>query len=74
MSSDIEQILSSHAFIFAGVNKEWRELMVLTAKNPSIMQVCLRSGRCGHHFNHLIYFKKKKIEIPSMAKRAVPKH
>ncbi|KAL5499629.1 hypothetical protein EMCRGX_G011081 [Ephydatia muelleri] len=42
-SSDIEQFLSSHAFIFAGVNKEWRELMVLTAKNPSIMQVCLRS-------------------------------
>lgn len=71
-SSDIEQFLSSHTFIFTGVDKEWQELMILTAKNPSIMQVCLRSGRYGQHFNHQIYFIKKKLKCHPLQKEQYP--
>ena len=71
-SSDIEQFLSSHTFIFTGVDKEWQELMILTAKNPSIMQVCLRSGRYGQHFNHQIYFILKKLKCHPLQKEQYP--
>ena len=43
-SSDIQQHLSSYAFSFSNADREFRELMSHTAKNPAILSVCLKDG------------------------------
>ena len=43
-SGEVQQHLPSHAFTFGSVDREWKELMVLTAKNPSVMTACLKEG------------------------------
>ena len=43
-SSEVQQHLPNHAFTFGNVDQEWRELMLATAKNPAVMNVCLKEG------------------------------
>lgn len=44
-SSDIQQHLSSYAFTFSNADREFRELMTLTARNPAVLAICLKQGQ-----------------------------
>ena len=43
-SSEVQQHLPTHAYTFSNVDKEWRELMKQTSKNPAVINVCLKEG------------------------------
>ena len=43
-SSDLQQHLSSYAFSFANADREFKDLMSLTAKNPAVLAVCLKDS------------------------------
>lgn len=43
-SSDIQQHLSSYAFTFSNGDREFRELMSQTAKNPAVLAICIKDG------------------------------
>lgn len=47
-SSDIQQQLSSSAFSFTNADREFKELMSLTAKNPAVLAVCLKDGESNN--------------------------
>jgi hypothetical protein len=44
-SSEVQQHLPSHVYTFSNVDREWRELMKTTAKNPAVINVCLKEGK-----------------------------
>jgi hypothetical protein len=43
-SSEVQQHLPSHVYTFSNVDREWRDLMKTTAKNPAVINVCLKEG------------------------------
>ena len=45
-SAEVLRHLPAHAFTFANVDREWREMMALTARNPAVMAACLKEGGC----------------------------
>ena len=44
-SSEVQQHLPTHVYTFSNVDREWRELMKTTAKNPAVINVCLKEGK-----------------------------
>ena len=46
-SSEVQQQLPTHVYTFSNVDREWRELMKTTAKNPAVINVCLKEGEKG---------------------------
>ena len=43
-SSEVAQHLPTPHFVFSTVDKEWKELMAATARNPSLLSTCLKEG------------------------------
>lgn len=43
-SSEVQQHLPNHVYTFSNVDREWRELMKATSKNPAVINVCLKEG------------------------------
>ena len=51
-SNEVQQHLPTHVYTFSNVDREWRELMKTTAKNPAVINVCLKEGK-KHNKNHI---------------------
>ena len=47
-SSEVQQHLPTHVYTFSNVDREWRDLMKTTAKNPAVINVCLKEGKMMH--------------------------
>ena len=41
---EVQQSLPHQAYQFALIDKQWRELMFNTARNPNVMQLCCKAG------------------------------
>ena len=44
-SSEVQQHLPTHVYTFSNVDREWRELMKTIAKNPAVINICLKEGK-----------------------------
>ena len=42
--TEVQQSLPHQAYQFALIDKQWRELMFSTARNPNVMQLCCKAG------------------------------
>ena len=42
--TEVQQSLPHKAYQFALIDKQWRELMFNTARNPNVMQLCCKAG------------------------------
>ena len=42
--TEVQQSLPHQAYQFALIDKQWRELMFNTARNPNVMQLCCKAG------------------------------
>ena len=42
--TEVQQSLPHQAYQFALIDKQWRELMFNTSRNPNVMQLCCKAG------------------------------
>ena len=47
--TEVQQSLPHQAYQFALIDKQWRELMFNTARNPNVMQLCCKAGEYVPH-------------------------
>jgi len=43
--TEVQQSLPHQAYQFALIDKQWRELMHNTSRNPNVMQLCCKAGK-----------------------------
>ena len=55
-SSEVQQHLPTHVYTFSNVDREWRDLMKTTVKNPAVINVCLKEGKKIHCLKYCIQF------------------